>query len=89
MTSSESELPPQLVEPDLVDVPPASNQATASRAKTILRSTSARFHDPSAEERSAIAAAFAAKNYVVYGKAFDIVELADSEAVCSTSHAVT
>lgn len=68
---------PDVVGLDFVDVPPTSNQATASKAKAILCKLSA-FRDVSNAERSAIAAAFAARNYVVYGKAFDLVQLGDS-----------
>jgi len=70
-------------DPLLGAIPSPSNQATASRAKTFLCSTSDAFYDPSATERSAIAAAFAGKNFVVYGKAFDLVELHDSSVPLS------
>jgi len=67
---------------DLIGSEPAeasrgSNQATANRAKAIL-CNSPSFHDVSSLERSAIAAAFAARGFVVYGKAFDLVQLDDS-----------
>jgi hypothetical protein len=62
--------------PDLAAAPGSpSNQATANKAKGILCSASWRFRDPSSTERSSIAASFAAKNFVVYGKAFDLVEV--------------
>jgi hypothetical protein len=54
----------------------SSNQATAERAKRILCRTPD-FREVSAAERSAIAAAFAARNFVVYGKAFDLVQIGD------------
>jgi hypothetical protein len=66
-----------LGDPSLLEVPPASNQATAGKAKRLLCGASPNFREPSATERSAIAAAFAARNFVVYGKAFDLVEVAD------------
>jgi hypothetical protein len=78
MASEPGETPVMIVgDPTLTDAPPPSNQATASRAKTVLCSASKAFRDPTAAERSAIAAAFAAKNFVVYGRAFDLVQLHD------------
>jgi hypothetical protein len=64
------------VPPELLDVAsaPVSNQATASRAKTILCELDG-FRDVDAAERSLIAAGFAARGFVVYGKAFDLVHL--------------
>jgi hypothetical protein len=67
-----------VVGPDLVEIPAGSNQATANKAKAIL-CESPGFRDVSGAERSAIAAAFAARNFVVYGKAFDLVKVADPE----------
>jgi hypothetical protein len=65
-------------DPSLADAPPPSNQATANKAKGLLCIAEEAFRDPSAPERSALAAAFAAKNFVVYGKAFDLVEVHES-----------
>src|SRR4051812_27954065 len=64
-------------DPTLAEAPAPSNQATANRAKAILCDARKAFRDPSAPERSAVAAAFAAKNFVVYGRAFDLVEVGD------------
>ena len=66
-------------DPTLAEAPAPSNQATANRAMTILCDASASFRDPTAIERSSIAAAFAAKNFVVYGRAFDLVELRNED----------
>ena len=43
--------------------------------RAILCAASGTFREPTARERSALAAAFAGRNFVVYGKAFDIVKL--------------
>jgi len=67
-------LPPELED---VQPTPVSNQATASRAKAILCELDG-FRDVTATERSAIAAAFAARGFVVYGKAFDLVHVDDA-----------
>ena len=66
-----------IADSSFADAPAPSNQATANRAKAILCNASAAYRDPTAVERSSIAAAFAAKNFVVYGRAFDLVELED------------
>lgn len=55
----------------------SSNQATAEKAKRLL-CRSPGFREVTSSERSAISAAFAARNYVVYGKAFDVVQIEDS-----------
>jgi hypothetical protein len=56
-----------------------SNQATANRAKAIL-CKSPGFRELTSAERSAIAAAFAARGFVVYGKAFDLVRIDELDA---------
>jgi hypothetical protein len=76
---SEPELPPAVGDPLLTHVPVPSNQRTAARAKALLCGSSPAFRDPSGVERSTLAAAFAAKNFVVYGKAFDLVEVSGPE----------
>lgn len=65
----------QMIEPDVGELL-SSNQATANKAKAIL-CKSPGFRDVSGVERGKIAAAFAARNFVVYGKAFDLVQLSD------------
>jgi len=76
-------------DPTLAEAPAVSNQQTANLAKTILCESSPAFRDPTAAQRSAIAAAFAAKNFVVYGRAFDVLELADANAALRDQNAIT
>lgn len=75
-------------DPTLAELAPPSNQATAARAKTLLCQESEDFRDPSAAERSDIAAAFAAKGFVVYGKAFDLVQVAEPAISLSSPDAI-
>src|SRR4051794_28876023 len=77
-----------VVGPELGEVAAPSNQATANRAKSILCDSGPRFRDVTPIERSAVAAAFAARNFVVYGKAFDLVE-ADPELVLGDQDSLT
>ena len=79
---------PFVLDDGAVDELPASNQATARKAKAILQELEpARFRDPGSA-RGTIAAAFAEKGFVVYGKAFDVVELTDPAVILSEPSSV-
>src|SRR6476661_2860941 len=84
---SEPSVPVALGDPSLTEPAPPTNQATAGRAKAILCDASTTFREPTATERSALAAAFAGRNFVVYGKAFDLVQ-AEAELDLSDVRAV-
>ena len=52
-----------------------TNQSTARRAATMLVATNTGFIIPTAIQKQNLLVAFAKKNMVIYGKAFDIVRL--------------
>ena len=56
-----------------------NSQQTAKRAAEIVKKADPRFVVPDADERKALRMAFAARNYVLYGKALDIVKIEDGE----------
>jgi hypothetical protein len=60
--------------------PPSSGAATAGKALELLVANHG-YIAPTAEARRNVAMAFAAKNKVVYGKAFDAIRIADAAAI--------
>lgn len=58
-------------------VPSITRNATANKAASILVSKQIGFIVPTAKERLNLLVAFAKKNMVVYGKAFDIVKISE------------
>jgi len=52
-----------------------SRQQTAKRAVQILKGKNLGFHVPTAEEKQNLLVAFAKKNLVIYGNAFDALKL--------------
>ncbi len=68
--------------PDLLiaknaDVQLTSGSGTAKRAAEVLIAKNAGFFVPSAKQKKNLVVAFAKRDMVVYGKAFDIVRLSD------------
>jgi hypothetical protein len=75
---------------DLVDLPKDSeievrtdtnNKKTASKAVKILTSLNNGFHEPNQTERINLLVAFAKKNKVLYGKAFDVVKVSGGKSI--------
>lgn len=73
----------------------ASRQGTAGRAAKLLCGHDSRFRIPSPAEKRNLLIAFAERNLVIYGKAFDVmraskaVDLADLESVRKNFDAIT
>jgi hypothetical protein len=59
------------------DVQLTSGSGTAKRAAEVLIAKNAGFFVPSAKQKKNLVVAFAKRDMVVYGKAFDIVRLSD------------
>jgi len=55
-----------------------SGQSTAKKAATILVAKNIGFTIPTAKQKQNLLVAFAKKNKVIYGKAFDIIKLSSS-----------
>jgi hypothetical protein len=75
---------------DLVDLPKGSeievrtdtnNKKTASKAVKILTSLNQGFREPNKTERINLLVAFAKKNKVLYGKAFDVIKITGGKSI--------
>ncbi len=50
-------------------------QQTAKKAIALLIKKDSRFHEPDKKQRTNLSVAFARKNMILYGRAFDIIKL--------------
>jgi len=64
-----------------IDIFPSSRQGTAMKAIKILTELNQGYIKPNAKVRLNLLIAFAKKNKVVYGKAFDVIRVKDSSKV--------